>query len=353
MRRIRTLLYWYVLRRKFIFAFVVGITLSVLGGCKRQSAPKEKVYVAAQQVTLRDRVADVYNKVGSVKNGDALDVLERTKNKRWLRVRDAEGEEGWIEQKYVVDQPTYDAVQKLATQNRNALVQGHAAADTDLRMRIEPQRDADFLYMLKEKDKVELLKRASTEKPVKAAPATDPKGKPAEPVYEDWWLVRNANGQVGWVVARNLDVEVPLEIAEYAEGKKIIAWFKLNEVHSTSEKDSKMVPQYLMAVAENKGGLPYDFDQIKVFTWNTRKERYETAYKERLEGELPIRVGTEDFGKDGKLPVFSFGVRIDDQPVQQREYSMNGVMVRRVLAPGEAPPARSQRLVTRSRRGRP
>src|SRR3954466_15009939 len=147
------LLYWYVLRRTFILAVLLAIALLAASGCKRNSAPKERVYVAAQQVTLRDRVADVYNKVGSVKNGDALEVLERSKNKRWLRVRDAAQEEGWIEQKYVVDETVYGAVQKLAAQNRAALVQGHAAADTDLRMRIEPQRDSDFLYMLKEKEK--------------------------------------------------------------------------------------------------------------------------------------------------------------------------------------------------------
>ena len=330
-----------MLRRIFISAFVVGTTLSLVTGCKRNSAPKEKVYVAAQQVTLRDRVADVYNKVGNVKNGDILDVLERSKNRRWLRVRDAAGEEGWIEQKYIVDQSIYNAVQKLAAVNKSALVQGHASADTDLRMRVEPQRDADFLYMLKEKDKVELLKRASTEKPVKAAPASDPKNaKPVEPVYEDWWLVRGGDGHVGWVVGRNLDVEVPLEIAEYAEGKKIVAWFKLNEVHSNSQKDSKMVPQYLMALSEPKGGLPYDFDQIRVFTWNQKKERYETAYREHLTGDLPIQVTTQDFGKDGHLPVFTLLAKEGDQPFQERKYSLNGVLVRRVLAPGDVPPSK-------------
>jgi len=332
-----------VLRRTFISVFFLGTALFLVTGCKRNSAPKEKVYVAAQQVTLRDRVADVYNKVGNVKNGDILDVLERSKNKRWLRVRDAAGEEGWIEQKYIVDESVYGAVQKLAAQNKNALVQGHASADTDLRMRLEPQRDADFLYMLKEKDKVELLKRASTEKAVKAAPVSDPKNvKPAEPVYEDWWLVRGADGRVGWVVGRNLDVEVPLEVAEYAEGKKIVAWFKLNEVHSNNQKDSKMVPQYLMALSEPKGGLPYDFDQIRVFTWNQKKERYETAYRERLTGDLPIQVTTQDFGKDGRLPVFSLRSKEDDHPFKERKYSLNGVMVRRILAPGEAPPSKSR-----------
>jgi hypothetical protein len=132
-----------------------------------------------------------------------------------------------------------------------------------------------------------------------------------------------------------------MEVAEYAEGKKIVAWFKLNEVRSSKE-DSKMVPQYLMALSEPKGGLPYDFDQIRVFTWNQKRGRYETAYREHLVGDLPVEVATQDFGKDGHLPVFTLRAKDDDKPFQERKYSLNGVMVRRVLAPGEAPPAKSR-----------
>ena len=53
----------------------------------------------------------------------------------------------------------------------------------------------------------------------------------------------------------------------------------------------------------------------------------------------PITVATEDFGKDGKLPVFVLRVRGEDDKITERKYKMNGVMVRRVLAPGEEPPA--------------
>ena len=50
---------------------------------------------------------------------------------------------------------------------------------------------------------------------------------------------------------------------------------------------------------------------------------------------LPIVVRTEDFGKEGRLPVFVLRVRGDDDKVVERKYKLNGVMVRRVLAPGE------------------
>ena len=39
-------------------------------------------YVSAPQVTLRDQLSQVYNKVGTAKNGDRVDVVDREKRFR-------------------------------------------------------------------------------------------------------------------------------------------------------------------------------------------------------------------------------------------------------------------------------
>jgi hypothetical protein len=173
------------------------------------------------------------------------------------------------------------------------------------------------------------------------APPTQSKKKdsqPAGPPMEDWWLARDAQGRAGWVLARMVDLDVPLEIAQYAEGQRFTAFFVLNEV----QDDDKKVQQYLVLLTEPKDGQPYDFDKVHVFTWNVKKHRYETAYRERnLNGMLPVTVTHEDFGKEGDLPVFILRVKDDVGNVAERKYKMNTPIVRRVLAPGEAPPTRT------------
>jgi hypothetical protein len=61
----------------------------------------------------------------------------------------------------------------------------------------------------------------------------------------------------------------------------------------------------LTVLTEPKDGLPFDFNQIRVFTWNVKRHRYETAYRERMEGVLPVTVSQENFDKEGTLPVFT------------------------------------------------
>src|SRR5215475_3631559 len=86
------------------------LILAVLAaGCKGEFSGKaEYVYVAAPEAALRDRVATIYNKTGSVRNGERLLVLERLQNRRFVRVRTSRGEEGWLQERYTAGQQTFD-----------------------------------------------------------------------------------------------------------------------------------------------------------------------------------------------------------------------------------------------------
>jgi SH3-like domain-containing protein len=343
---------------RLLGSFRVGWLVLVLGmaailllpACGRgRHRVLEVAYVSAPQVGLRDQVAAIFNRVGNVKNGERVEVLER--EKRFARVRTATGLEGWIEQRYLVDQKTFDALQKLTADHQNDPPQAPGVLRNETNLHVTPGRDTEHLYQLSSGAKVVILERATAEKQSGAAAppkgATKPGPKAASgPVLEDWWLVRDTLGRVGWVLARMVDVDVPLDIAQYAEGQRFVAFFALNEVPDSDKGVQKQVPQYLCVLTDPHDGLPYDFDQLRVFTWNTRKHRYETAYREHgLDGTLPVTITKQDFDKEGTLPVFIVRVKDDAGTVTERKYKLNTPIVRRVLAPGEAPsrPAKRRR----------
>jgi SH3-like domain-containing protein len=319
--------------KNFVFVLLAAMLFSA---CGRHKKAAEVNYVSVPQAFLRDRVATVYSKVANVKNGDRVEVLER--DRRFTRVRTDSGSEGWIEQRYLVSQEIYDGFQKLAHQELNDPLQATGTTRTDTNIHLVPGRETEHLYQLTQGTKVSIFKRAVAEKILPGAtPATSPtpKSDGATPgIQEDWWLIRDPQAHTGWVLARMVDLDVPLEIAQYAEGQRIVAFFVLDQVNDADKK----VPQYLVALSEPKDGLPFDYNQIRVFTWNLHRHRYETAYRERnLNGVLPLAVSQEDFDKEGTLPVFILRVKDDDGNVSQRKYKLNTPIVRRVLAPGEEP----------------
>ncbi len=317
-----------------------------LAACNRgRGRVLEIAYVSGVQAVLRDHVAAVYEKAGVVKNGERVEVLDH--DRRFVKVRTASGATGWVEQRFLVGQEVYDRIQKLTADNQNDPVQAQGTTRNDTNLHVEPGRDSEHLYQISSGEKLALLKRGTAEKPGAVAPPShssasaskspekekEKEKKEPAPVIEDWWLVRDSHSRVGWVLGRMIDLDVPLDVAQYAEGQRIVAFFVLDQVQDGDKK----VPQYLTVLTEPKDGLPFDFNQIRVFTWNVRRHRYETAYRERMEGVLPVTVSEESFDKEGMLPVFKIRVEDDKGSVSERKYKLNTPIVRRVLAPGEAP----------------
>ncbi|MGC2152394.1 MAG: SH3 domain-containing protein [Terriglobales bacterium] len=374
---------------------IVLLLAMMLPACRHSGGRVlEIAYVSGVEVNLRDRVAAVYEKAGLVKNGDRVEVLDH--DRHFVKVRTASGQMGWMEQRYLVSQQVFDELQNLTAENANDPVQALGITRNGTNLHVEPGRETEHLYQILAGEKLTLLKRGTADKnapaPTRAAPpipkpseipstkaewkaqeippplapadsppkppafayekteqtAPEPTSgspakapsiaahaKPAGPtsVIEDWWLVRDSHGRVGWVLARMVDLDVPLEVAQYAEGQRIMALFTLDEVQDGDKK----VPQYLMVLTEPKDGMPFDFNQFRVFTWNVRRHRYETAYRERIEGMLPVMIAHEDFGKEGVLPVFVIRALNEDGKTSARKYKLNSPIVRRVLAPGEEP----------------
>ena len=375
------------------------LALCLLLSCKHGGplGGGEVMYVSAPQANLRDHVATIYSRVGTVKNGDRVEVLER--QRRFVRVRTAQKVEGWIELRALVPGEVYEQFEQLGKDNRATPIEGHGITRTELNMHVSPGRETDTLYQLGEGAKVEMLKRAtavrasreeiaairaaelaraageavkaSPKKRAKAsAPAAEAKApgaeaqpeknpesktaanatrpatsgaapqpkaeEPAPKPMDDWWLIRDQQGHTGWVLARMVDLDIPLDVVQYAEGQRIQAAFVLDTVQ---DEVKGTIPQYLVLLNEDRDGVAYDFNQVRVFTWNLKKHRYETAYREHyIMGYFPAKVSTEDFGKEGAMPVFTLREQNEDGSIGERKFRLIGNIVRPVLAPGEVPP---------------
>lgn len=324
--------------------------------------------MAAPEAVLRDRVAAAYTKTGVLHNGERVVVLERMPSRRFVRVRSARGEEGWVQERYLTDQQTFEALQKLAEQFKDAPAQAVAETRAQVNLHVAPGRKTEHLYQLNENVKVDLLERKTADKnsvPVVSA-QQKPDGKEAEseplagdeptpqkpgaaPVLEDWWLVRDAQKRVGWVLRGMLYVDAPIEIAQYAEGHRIVAFYLLDEVQDGDKKEG----EYLMMLSENKDGLAYDYDKARVFTWNIRRHRYETAFRDSgLTGFLPVTLGKENFGNEGNLRTFTLQVADETGALHDQKFKFNPPIVRQVLAAGEKPLPKVKHKVAKTRKAR-
>ena len=117
----------------------------------------------------------------------------------------------------------------------------------------------------------------------------------------------------------------PFEVGQYREGLRIRAWFVIHrELDDGIER-----PWYLWATMRRAAGLPYDFDEIRVFVWNPNRDRYETSYRERnLIGFYPIRVGSRETPR-GPSPTFALPVEDETGNRFEKQYVMGGRLVRR------------------------
>jgi hypothetical protein len=337
-----------LLRRTRLFFLASALVPILLAGCSRlHHDSKQYVYVSARQVYLHDRVAAVSNRVGQVTNGEALLVLE--KGKRFTKVRTPKGEEGWLENHSIIDDQLYGQFEDLSKKHHDDAPVARGVLRDDLYLHLLPGRETAHFLVLPANTKLDLLERGSIEKttpgappapkpvapPAKASSGAAPQADAAPRVMEDWWLVRDSSGRCGWLLARQIDIDVPDEVAIYAEGQRMVAAYPLAKVLDSGverkagkkgakgEKAAKAEAEdvaaqagtptehteYVTLLAPPRNGLPYDFDQIRVFTWSLNHHRYETAFRMRgVRGYLPVKVGQDPSMKDTNgqpMPVFS------------------------------------------------
>jgi hypothetical protein len=319
--------------------------------------------------------------VATIKHGDKVQILQR--RRRFFRVRAPSGAEGLTDERQLLSATDMEALHELSRRAAKLPVQGQAVSYSDLNVHTLPARGAPSFLQVKAKEKVDVLthlvaerneiprkslippppKKAKSEakKPAKApkyppppmpkppAPPSDwldlsksdldeeaaaPEEAPeAKPVPTDnWSLVRLPGGDAGWVLTRRLSMAIPDEVAQYAEGHRIVSYFSLGKVQDEAVKKDI----WLWTTAA--GNPPYDFDSFRVFNWSLRRHRYETAYIERnIKGYSPVLLRDVQYSTAARVkgettteryPGFSVCVEKADGQRYRREYALLGNIVR-------------------------
>ena len=338
------------MKRKLLIAVPLLIIVAVVAWFFR---PKHETlgeaFVGERTATLWSSVAQVREPVDTLHYGDRVDVVARRNDS--IKVRTAAGELGWVEGRYLMDPPLWQRSTKLLKEVVPMPVQAHGRTKVATNLRVEPGRTQARLYQFARGVPVEIVGRAVAD----WSQVTDEKESGSEPQdakKEDWFLIRGlatrppsestaraaettttAPGDqtlpiAGWVIARFIELDLPDPVRDGASSANIraIAWFELNRV---SDPAGDRI-QYLVAGARGSEGQPCDFTTLRVYTWNIKKERYETAFIENdLCGKLPIRVGKSP--KDE--PEFRF--KEMGANGEERVYRLIQTVVRRIREDGD------------------
>jgi len=303
-----------------------------------------EAYVSEKSVTLWSSMAQVREPLGVLHYGERVDML--AKRNDFVKVKSNAGAVGWVDGRLLMDPALWQRSEELLKRAESLPVQASGRTKVATNLRVEPGRTAPRLYQFARGVAVQVVARAEAD----WAQVSDEKenSEPQDAKKEDWFLIRGLATRppgetsartavqpattepgdqtvpiAGWVIARFLELDVPDPVRQGASAANLrpIAWFELNRVEDPSGEKQ----QYLLAAARGPEGQRCDFSVLRVYTWNRKKSRYETAFIENdLCGSLPIRVGKSPAGQ----PEFRF-VNADDKR-NDRVYRLMQTVVRRV-----------------------
>lgn len=355
--------------------------LLLLGACS--SAPDRAPalatgYIGPAQMQLREALVARAEVVAQLEHGEKIEIIGR--RRRFLKVRTASGAEGWMDAQQVLSEREMEALRDLAERAADVPSQGIATVFDTLNVHTAPNRQAPSFFQLTSDSKAAVIthqrvpripftepafleelqrptpvarkkKKKTTQVPppptgpapalpanwkelsgVVEAPPAPPPPPPAPPALEWWTLVRAENGRTGWVLTSMLYLAIPDEVAQYAERARITSYYPLGQVMSQAGEPKTI---WLWTTLATRG-VDHHFDNLRVFTYNARRDRYETAYIERnLKGWLPITLQQENGRVTGWEGVFE----AKDGRIQRISYRWDGTRARiGERRPGEIPP---------------
>jgi len=357
----------------------IFLLLSFLVSCSNPSSETRSIgeaYVGPATLLLRQELTPKAAVSATVKHGDKLEILEY--RRRFVKVRTAQGAEGWTDNRQLLTPEMMAGLRRMAENASQIMSQGAATVYEPLNMHTEPNRASPSFWQIPDTARVDVIghklaprtqaaepaasvvkqpprtpRRKSKDKAQSkmASPPLPPGPKPPDnwlelsvpredgseetkpgtpkpeqklvaPVpMDDWNLVRTKDGKVGWVLTRALNLAIPDEVAQYAEGQRITSYFALGHIEGGDSSKNDWLWTTI-----TKGLEPYEFDSFRVFVWSRKHNRYETAYIERkVVGHYPVEVDNS-----GAVPRFSLILDGDGGQLVRKTFTFEGYRVRMV-----------------------
>ncbi len=335
-------------------------------------------YIGERSVTLWSGVAQVREPLDALHYGDRVEIVARHNDS--VKVRTTGGEVGWIDARSLMEPALWQRSAKLLGDAQELPVQARGRTKVATNLRVLPGRTQPRLYQFGRGIPLEIVGRAVADV-VQTSDEKESGGEVADSKKEDakkeeWLFVRGlatrppseANPRTpdtstttqpgdrtspiaGWIIGRFVELDLPDAVREGTASANVrpVAWFELNKVRDISGAK----PQYLVAGSRGPESQPCDFTSIRVYTWNSRKSRYETAYIENnLCGQMPVRIGTGPKGepefrfrsKDANLPAGKSQIGGNDE----RVYRLIQTVVRRIREDGSIALPRKSRGASKS-----
>ena len=283
--------------------------VTLLISCAPKPEPVlEQATVVAKNASLRLKNSSTSRTLRVLDTGDKVDVLERQEN--WYRVRYGTDIQGWMEESTVLTNGTKNRIQDLVASSQNQEPQNTAVLKQLANFRLEPGRSTAIIRRLESGTKVEVLERVTLPRPGSTSS------------HDIWLKVRPSPTEVGWLLAASVEFDIPENVAQYSEEYTYAAVKIINRVQ---DPIAGQVNWYVIGERRSGHNPNVDFEGIRVFTWNMKRHRYETAFRAKgLRGVYPLEVGQE-----GANPTFRvYELDEDDKTKTPRDFVMYGVIVR-------------------------
>jgi hypothetical protein len=343
------------MKRKLLIAIPLLCAVAVAAWIYRpKHGASGEGYIGERSVTLWSGVAQVREPLDALHYGDHVEIVARHNDS--VKVRTTGGEVGWIDARSLMEPALWQRSAKLLGDAQELPVQARGRTKVATNLRVLPGRTQPRLYQFGRGIPVEIVGRAvadmpqaSDEKESAGEAAAD--SKKEDEKKEEWLFVRGlatrppseANPRTpdtstttqpgdrtspiaGWIIGRFVELDLPDAVREGTASANVrpVAWFELNKVSDITGAK----PQYLVAGSRGPDSQPCDFTSIRVYTWNSKKSRYETAYIENnLCGQMPVRIGTGPKGE----PEFRFRSKDANLPAGKSQIGGNDELVYRLI----------------------